>query len=242
MTPLNRVDLQCADSIALFQRMFDETWKARSTRDRTGALPSGLRVRKVQRVEAPALWNRFSRQKRQMAMQHRTKPCTPVENCRGLECAGKVRTQHIVEAGPGTLGPCDSSVNEHYLFHGTSPQGALGIIREGFQLSRAGESTGMLFGPGAYFAEASSKFDEYADADEFSGMRAVLVCRVLCGEMFRTLNKLNPDVLVDPTFVDSYDSVLGDREASVGTYREFVVFKQEQIYPEFLVLYDREYE
>ena len=37
----------------------------------------------------------------------------------------------------------------------------------------------------------------------------------------------------------SYESVLGDREASVGTYREFIAFSEKQIYPEFLVLYRR---
>jgi len=34
--------------------------------------------------------------------------------------------------------------------------------------------------------------------------------------------------------------VLGDRKASVGTYREFVVYGDDQVYPEYLVLYSRE--
>ena len=37
-----------------------------------------------------------------------------------------------------------------------------------------------------------------------------------------------------------YDAVLGDREASVGTYREFVVFSEDLIYPEYFILYTRE--
>ena len=37
----------------------------------------------------------------------------------------------------------------------------------------------------------------------------------------------------------SYDAVLGDREASVGTYREYVVFEEDLIYPEYVVLYKR---
>eukprot|EP00415_Alexandrium_ostenfeldii_P004928 UN4928 len=37
------------------------------------------------------------------------------------------------------------------------------------------------------------------------------------------------------------DIVLGDREAVVGTYREFVVFDERLVYPEFVILYEREY-
>ena len=40
------------------------------------------------------------------------------------------------------------------------------------------------FGPGAYFAEASSKCDEYASEDPsglFAGKCALLLCRVVCG-------------------------------------------------------------
>ena len=39
----------------------------------------------------------------------------------------------------------------------------------------------------------------------------------------------------------NYDGVLGDREKAVGTYREFVVFDERQIYPEYVVLYERVY-
>merc|ERR1712050_230984 len=35
------------------------------------------------------------------------------------------------------------------------------------------------------------------------------------------------------------DSTMGDREKSVGTYREFVVYEKDQVYPEYCVLYER---
>jgi hypothetical protein len=39
-----------------------------------------------------------------------------------------------------------------------------------------------------------------------------------------------------------YDSVLlGDREAAANTYREFIVYQQAQVYPEFIILYTREH-
>ena len=36
--------------------------------------------------------------------------------------------------------------------------------------------------------------------------------------------------------------VLGDREAVVNTYRETVVFRADQVYPEYVLLYKRSYE
>lgn len=241
-----RVDLrddQVANKTAIFQRLLDETWTAKATRDRRGGLPERLVVRKVQRIEGLALWNRFSRRRRDMSLAHSGHSCTPVEEMRGGSGSGirPVRTQRVCEAASDLLGPCQRGVNEHYLFHGTSPAGALGIIQRGFDMSKAGSSTGQMFGPGAYFAEASSKFDEYARPDELSGMCAVLVCRVLCGEMYHALRQLEVNVLADPNFATKYSGVLGDREASVGTYREFVVFSPEQIYPEYLIIYDRQY-
>jgi len=40
----------------------------------------------------------------------------------------------------------------------------------------------------------------------------------------------------------AYESVVGDREASVGTFREFVVYKEQQMYPQYLILYSHELE
>ena len=37
-----------------------------------------------------------------------------------------------------------------------------------------------------------------------------------------------------------YDSVLGDREKCSGTYREFIVYDDDFVYPDFIVKYRRE--
>ena len=39
--------------------------------------------------------------------------------------------------------------------------------------------------------------------------------------------------------VDEYDSLLGDREKARGTFREFVVYDKDQIYPEYAIIYRR---
>eukprot|EP00928_Gymnodinium_smaydae_P016919 TRINITY_DN16418_c0_g1_i1.p1 TRINITY_DN16418_c0_g1~~TRINITY_DN16418_c0_g1_i1.p1 ORF type:complete len:490 (+),score=23.39 TRINITY_DN16418_c0_g1_i1:97-1566(+) len=253
-SPDTRIDLQDVEDRCpgmIFQRLLDETWTGRATRDRHGSVPKRLVVRKVQRIEVLSLWNRYARQRRQMLLARGGLPCTPVAELGRLHgsvgrrssgaagCGKPVRTQEICDDAPDLLGPCQREVNEHYLFHGTSPTGALGIIKRGFDFSKAGTSTGLMFGPGAYFAEASSKFDEYAQPDELSGMCAVLVCRVVCGEMHHTTGRPDRTMLADPSFTAKFDGILGDREAAVGTYREFVVFRPEQIYPEYLVIYDR---
>lgn len=149
----------------------------------------------------------------------------------------------------------DQNLNEHYLFHGTTPEAAEGIAESGFRLNLAGTHAGTMFGKGAYFAERVSKADEYASSgsgighalgfrgfsqkkDEF----AILICRVCCGKVFRALRATDQSEFVPLIEQGAIDGVLGDREASVGTYREFVVFKEAQIYPEYRVLYRRKYD
>jgi len=163
----------------------------------------------------------------------------------------------------------DKDINEVYLFHGTSIEGSSGICSEGFRLDLAGSHVGTMFGNGAYFAEASSKADEYVHAIEdtkFREFRAaqvwnvgggiqiqlgndsdkdsdepifvMLLCRVVAGEMFR-VTKSDHEAIQEALDSGKYDSVLGDREASVGTYREFVVFNERLIYPEYKIFYER---
>jgi hypothetical protein len=224
-----------------FQGLIDGTWKPTSTRDRSGEMPSGLVVKKVQRIEAPALWNCFRNKRSEInEKRHTITPISLLDGDGNLE-TGVVKTCSVVSSASHLMGPCWDQVNEHYLFHGTSPAGAIGIVREGFDLSRAGSVTGAMFGPGAYFAECASKADEYAVEDELSGFCALLVCRVACGQLHRTTRALDKALVENSEFKAKHHGVLGDREAKVGTYREFVVFEQEQVYPEYIVIYERRF-
>jgi len=149
------------------------------------------------------------------------------------------RTSSISKRVPKLL---DDSVNEYFLFHGTTPEGAFGILESGFKLSFVGSHRGTMFGRGCYFAECSSKSDEYAKSGsgQLQNVYGMLVCRVACGELFRVL-KSDLKSIEQAIACGFYDGVFGDREASVGTYREYVVFTEDVIYPEFIVLYQREY-
>lgn len=97
-----------------------------------------------------------------------------------------------------------------------------------------------MFGKGADFAECSSKADEYAHEGRgvYAGQYCMLLCRVTCGQMLRVTRSAVPQI---EAALDARecDAVLGDREASVGTYREFVVFSEKQIYPEYVITYER---
>lgn len=139
-------------------------------------------------------------------------------------------------------GPLDQSCNEWLLWHGTSLEGARQICNEDFKQRYAGSATGTLYGPGTYFAESCTKADEYAKQAEVDGdvVYTLLLCRVI-GGLVKYTDEVEPDaqVLTHAVLHDQYDSVLGDREACRQTFKEFVVFGADQVYPEYIVHYTR---
>ena len=56
----------------------------------------------------------------------------------------------------------------------------------------------------------------------YSGVYALLLCRVACGELFRVEDS-EREARLEALRSGRYDAILADREASVGTYREFCV-------------------
>ena len=67
-----------------------------------------------------------------------------------------------------------------------------------------------------------------------SGTLCLLLCRVSCGKMRRIVNM---DSNAHKKVVGKgFDSTLGDREASVDTYREFVIYDENQVYPEYAIM------
>mmetsp|Transcript_13521 Transcript_13521/g.36488 ORF Transcript_13521/g.36488 Transcript_13521/m.36488 type:complete len:364 (-) Transcript_13521:110-1201(-) len=223
------------------QELFDQTWRDVQTRDRNGPAPKRLEVLSVQRVEDRMLWAAYQNQKRRI-LDSRPGGCTPVtklRDSRGGPCSGPVKTTMPRDGRFSGLA-LDGAANEFYVFHGCSPEGALGISEDGFRMELSGSKNGNMFGKGAYFAECSSKSDEYAKEGSgiYKGICAMLLCRVCCGELFQVFRR--DDAAVNAALRSgAYDGVMGDREASVGTYREFVVYRERQIYPEYVVLYKR---
>merc|ERR1719399_2116581 len=134
-------------------------------------------------------------------------------------------------------------INEFFLFHGTRPAAAQNICKSDFRVDLSGSNKGSLYGPGIYFAESSAKADEYASDDQdglYKGLFAMLLCRVTLGNPFVTTD-VTPDVaaLQEKLQADDHHSILGDREAARGTFREFVVQDPRLAYPAYVIIYRR---
>merc|ERR1712072_1040318 len=155
---------------------------------------------------------------------------------------GKPFHEHWQKFGGLEEAPIDPKINEYYLFHGTSPTAAQAITDSAFRIDLAGTNAGTLYGRGVYFGEACIKADEYGegagdDTDEAS-LQPILVCRTLLGRVQYTHDVYpNTQDLVGNVTGGRFDSVLGDREKCRGTYREFIMYDNAKIYPEFIVWY-----
>jgi len=216
--------------VAKLQELLDSTFKEKATRDRTQKMPASLKVRMCHRIEDARMWIRYFEARK--ALEAR-------EDRRKLSDENPVKTGEW--AKDNSYGDSmDDSVNELLLMHGSSPQGVVGISSDGFRRSLAGTNAGSMFTAGCYLAECCSKADEYAKTDDtfYEGLCAMLLCRTACGQLF-TILKPDHEAIQAALTTGAYDSVLGDREAAVGTYREFVIFNEQQVYPEYVLLYER---
>jgi hypothetical protein len=222
------------------QEMLNVTYKKVTTSDRKGAkMANSLRVTSIKRIENSELWKTYANRVYNTGLQRKH-----VSWIAKISTAGDVVTRAPGSKLPGAL---KKEINEVYLWHGTSPHGASGISKTGFKLSLSGDNAGSMFGKGIYLAEHSSKSDEYATdgTDEvYKHQFCLLLCRVVVGEMFHIMQGGSTihDVIDAAMRSGTFDAVLGDRQASVGTYREFVVFREDQVYPEYMVLYEREFD
>lgn len=159
------------------------------------------------------------------------------------EEAGEIESPFDIKTGrKDTLLRTRLLPGEAYLFHGTNPSSSMNILRTGFVLDHAGTTTGTMYGAGIYMAECSSKSDEYsrdAGGNTYPSLHALLVCRCFVG------NPLVVSEAGDHTTqaqADGKHCVIGDRESKVGTYKEIVFFDEAQVYPEYAVIYKREYD
>lgn len=88
------------------------------------------------------------------------------------------------------------------------------------------------------------KADEYAKPDR-RGWFPLILCRVICGHIHycdvSDPTKISKELEASCKPDGGYHSVLGDREKVRGTFREFIVFDNHQVYPEYIVWYTRKY-
>merc|ERR1712232_169883 len=113
----------------------------------------------------------------------------------------------------------DISLNEHYLWHGTTAAAAESIVQNDFRINRNGVSHGTRFGLGAYFAENLAKSVTYAKSDTGSPtVKTVLLCRVTCGEVYYTEENWKTDSM-DVALSLSKNAVLANPNGG-GSARE----------------------
>merc|ERR1712224_1161668 len=118
----------------------------------------------------------------------------------------------------GDFAPLDKSVNEVFLFHGTSADASEAITTNEFRVNLAGSHAGTLYGRGIYLAENSSKSDEYTRPAK-NGARYLLLCRVTLGRIFYVDTvDADPRLCEDKCLKGNYHAVLGDRAKARGTY------------------------
>jgi len=233
--------VQCPAMIPTFQTMLDDTFKMISTSDRRGGpMPERLVVNSVMRIENRNLWAQY-REGCSAVRSKRSHSVTPFDR---LARGGAAATMQV--APVEFTRDLDHRINETLLWHGTSPQGAQGIKGQGFSMNRAGTNAGCMYGPGIYLAENSSKSDEYATDDReglYQGLYCLLLCRAVLGEVLQMTSGGSAvhKTIAEAVKSGTYDSVLGDRASAVGTYREFVVYQESQCYPEYVVIYRREF-
>ena len=235
------------------QSLLDTTFLRRRSCDRKGRMPGRLKLREAfvaSGASRAKLWDKYLERRASIAARN------PL-GCPTLE--PPVRTQRFRDLGE------DPRVNECYLFHGTSMTSAGQILREGFLMDLAGQSTQARFGPrrkcmfaqGIYFSECASKADEYASDQgvlgdvglRSSGRRVqlfpMLLCRVVLGRVLGAQRALSdtsdPDSLRKKLKLEHCSSLVGDLEKQCGTYREFVLPQVDQVFPEYLLLYRRLY-
>eukprot|EP00930_Biecheleria_cincta_P070534 TRINITY_DN58172_c0_g1_i1.p1 TRINITY_DN58172_c0_g1~~TRINITY_DN58172_c0_g1_i1.p1 ORF type:complete len:454 (+),score=67.27 TRINITY_DN58172_c0_g1_i1:31-1362(+) len=224
---------------AKFQQLLDATFRQIYTRDRQGQpVPDGLELVSVSLVANDELWANY--------MVRRETIRQELEECPGdfvsyeVDTGTSDGTKDITDGLAADFGEqLMPSVNEVFLFHGTSADAASKITQSNYRLNLAGSYAGTLYGRGIYLAENSTKSDEYTRPTP-SGERHLLLCRAVLGRVFYLDTKdADPRACEAACLEADYHSVLGDRKKARGTFREFIVFDEDQVYPNYILTYRR---
>jgi hypothetical protein len=218
-----------------FQRLFDNSLRKKFTRDRRDGMgvPDRLLVTRGYRCQNVQNWVEYSRRRWQIKEELHARSDLP-RSIDNLKTAGVFPNEDRYHL--------DSNAHEEFLFHGTNDEAAASITKGDFLVNLAGSNAGTLYGKGVYLAESVSKSDEYTK-ENGQGERCILVCRATLGAVSYT-DEVAPDVdaLVESCTKGPYHCVLGDREKCRGTYREIIVYDDDQVYPEYVIWYKRVYE
>ncbi|KAK7093850.1 E3 ubiquitin-protein ligase MIB2-like [Littorina saxatilis] len=123
--------------------------------------------------------------------------------------------------------------NELSLFHGTPAEAVEPIQHQNIDPLLAGSNVGAIWGKGAYFAVDAKQSDNYASASD-EGFRYMFMARVLAGRHAQGQRGMQRPPPVDQSNQNELADTVVD---NTDQPRIYVVFRNQQIYPEFLVQY-----
>lgn len=220
-----------------------------------GKIPSSFKLNKLMRIQNKEIWQRY-----QFA-----RTCIEKQNKYKLN---ESESSKYINKIPIKTKKIDDKSNEYYLFHGTKWEVINIVKKKGFD-ERVGSTSGM-FGAGIYFAENSSKSNQYVPCPQ-CGKGAIftdgictcnlistqnygmLMCRVILGDIHIALDynseqykgtKKHP--IRRPPYklndMELYDSIMGESINNGGSklnYREFIIYDRFQVYPEYILYFDR---
>ncbi|CAH1237997.1 PARP12 [Branchiostoma lanceolatum] len=164
----------------------------------------------IERVQNPRLWEKYDINKQQMTRKS-------IDNQRGR---GAVTRSHNYN-------------DERKLFHGTEPDIIKGICHQNFDHRLSGKNA-TKYGKGSYFAKKASYSHRYSDASP-DGTRYMFLANVLVGMYTAGKKDIPRPPPIDPNDPngDLYDSCVDDE----ANPKIFVVFKDDQCYPAYLITY-----
>jgi len=245
-----KLELEDPNVRARFQRLLDLTHRKVYTRDRNGdTVPDRLQLLTVSAVTNDESWAHYVARREAVRREidsditdYQRYDVDTLAKSSGdpeLDSQGENAESIALALAEDFASPLMAEVNEVFLFHGTSASAAEKIKTHDFRINLAGCNAGTLYGRGIYFAENGTKSDEYTTPDS-SGIRHLLLCRVALGRIFYTdLKDTDPRACEDACLKGKFHSILGDRKKCRGTFREFVVFDEEQVYTNYMLTYRR---
>eukprot|EP00927_Polykrikos_kofoidii_P014072 TRINITY_DN16136_c0_g1_i2.p1 TRINITY_DN16136_c0_g1~~TRINITY_DN16136_c0_g1_i2.p1 ORF type:complete len:854 (+),score=169.16 TRINITY_DN16136_c0_g1_i2:334-2562(+) len=239
-----RHELKDSSVLKAFDDMLKQTTHPVWTRDRKGKVPKAFTAVGAVQVMNAGTWSAYARRRDEIAAECREVRCRSddahwEENLNGLPMTKE--SGSLIERLTSTP-PMLKEANEIWLIHGTSHIGADAISTEDFDMARA-RPTG-LFGAGLYMAESVSKSDEYVEGKVIDGEEVfpLLICRVTLGYIYYC-DERRPDKrdLERRCLQQEWHSVIGDRKKVSGTYREYIIYDNLQVFPGYIVYYKRSY-
>lgn len=211
--------------------------------------PKGYKLMRAEKNRNDALWQTYTVTRSKIKEECKDNPDLQIYQPFSSRCEVRSEKKDIEELDP--------SINEWRLLHGTGLAACKGICGSNFRTKLAGtgatwkkpgEDKGApLYGWGIYLAERSTKADEYAEEIKEGlpadiGCHTMLVCRCVGGLVkYVDTNEYDINDLRADVFDGAYHSVFGDRETKLGKpFKEIVAYDQHQIFPEFILYYERE--